>query len=441
MAETKVGAKDLELGGMGSAVMNSEGSRAAAARRVNSTKSIGGEAPPISSPPIRRQSSAPIIVARRVSSGALPGPRLPVRSLTKDDVLQHLEGQESASKYVEHLFTIDRLAEYLKTDINNGDVAASKGLSQGAALSQLKSHGPNVITPPARVPLWLLFLLQFTNFFMLLLIFAGLLSIVFYIIDPAKDFTNLVLGMLLLMVVLFTCYETYSQEAKSDELMEKFRAMVPLAASCIRDGELTMVKAEELVIGDIICLANGDKVPADCRIIETKDMKVDQSMITGESDPVMVSVNYQDADPLESKNIIFSGSLVIDGSGLAVVIRTGDQTLIGSMVELTGDTGKVQSTLKSDVEHAVYLISTIAAVQAVAAFLVGVLRGIDPITAFVQGFIGKIFIIDNMSTASLTRFSNLNSHYGGQCSTGPSFDSYRTALHCGRAYGCPECIC
>lgn len=371
----------------------SEGSRAAVARRVASIGNGGApqpKEPSLDTPhhPTRRNVSSSVIVARRVASATLPGPYLPVRALTKEDVAQHLDGQDSSAKYVSHQFSLGRLAEYFNTHIDVDNVSASKGHSKKDALSLLKEHGPNELTPPARVPLWLLFLLQFTNFFMLLLIFAGLLSLIFYFIDPAKDLTNLILGVLLLLVVFFTCYETYSQEAKSDELMEKFRAMVPLAATCIRDGELQQVKAEELVIGDIVCFTAGDKIPADCRIIQTKDMKVDQSMITGESDPVNVSVRSQHHDPLEAKNIVFSGSLVTDGSGMAVVIRTGDQTLIGSMVELTGETGKAQSTLKTDVEHAVFLISTIAAVQAVAAFTTGVIRGINPVTAFVQGFIG-----------------------------------------------------
>lgn len=148
-------------------------------------------------------------------------------------------------------------------------------------------------------------------------------------------------------------------------------------------------KAEDLVIGDIIFLKSGDKVPADCRVIESNGMKVDQSMITGESEPIESCVMAHDPNPLEARNIIFNGSLVVDGSAFAVVIRTGDETLIGSMVELTGDTGKAQSTLKADVEHFVLIVTYFALVQAVIIFIVGVIRGIDPFTAFVQGFISK----------------------------------------------------
>jgi sodium/potassium-transporting ATPase subunit alpha len=171
------------------------------------------------------------------------------------------------------------------------------------------------------------------------------------------------LGVLLFVVVVATCYETYSQEAKSDQLMEKFRALVPSSASVVRDGESVQIDASHIVRGDLIRLKSGDKVPADCRVVYNQSMKVDQSMITGESEPVDSGVSAADNNPLEARNIIYSGSLVVDGGCLAVVIRTGDDTLIGSMVELTGDVHKAASTLKADIEYFVILLTKFALAQ------------------------------------------------------------------------------
>jgi P-type E1-E2 ATPase len=83
-------------------------------------------------------------------------------------------------------------------------------------------------------------------------------------------------GLLLFVVVIFTCYETFSQEAKSDQLMEKFRAMVPSSASVVRSGAVCTVPTEQLVIGDIVNIKSGDKVPADCRLIFNQGLKIDQ---------------------------------------------------------------------------------------------------------------------------------------------------------------------
>jgi hypothetical protein len=339
-----------------------------------------------------RKLSVGIAIQRRASSSILPTIAPDPRKMTKDELSQKLETQPEEMKYTEHQFDLPRLAEYFKTHIDSSVPKLSRGLTTPQAQEMLAQFGPNMLTPPARIPLWLLFLFQFLNFFMLLLIAAGIISIVAYLISPS-DPTNLYLGLLLLVVVFVTCYETFSQEAKSDELMAKFRALVPEAAAVIRDGVTKLVPAEEIVVGDLIVLKSGDKIPADCRIIHVESMKVDQSMVTGEAEPVESSVRCKDPNPLEAKNIVFNGSLVVDGAGYAIVIRTGDETLIGSMVELTGDTNKATSTLKADVEKFVILLTKFALFQAILIFVVGVIRGIPPLDAFIQGFISKCHLL------------------------------------------------
>jgi magnesium-transporting ATPase (P-type) len=337
----------------------------------------------------REDTRISIAIQRTLSSQVMPSVFLkPIVRPGKEDIRSDMEAQPEEMKYIEHQFDLVRLAEYFRTNINVEDVRSSGGLSADQAAYVLQTHGPNMLTPPPRIPLWMLFLLQFTNIFMILLMIAGLLSIIAWAIAPS-DFTSLYLGILLFAIVFVTCYETYSQEAKSDQLMETFRAMIPESANVIRDGIIAPLKADQLVCGDIIRLKSGDKVPADCRVILTESMKIDQSMITGESEPVDSTVNAADPDPLEAKNIIFNGSLVVDGGCLAVVVRTGDDTLIGTMVGLTEDTGKASSTLKCDVEHFVVLLTKFALVQAIIVFIVGCIRGINPLEAFIQGFISK----------------------------------------------------
>ena len=110
-------------------------------------------------------------------------------------------------------------------------------------------------------------------------------------------------------------------------------------------------------------------------------------MITGESEAIDVSVTAHDPNALEARNIIFNGSLVVDGSCYAVAIRTGDATLIGTMVELTGDVGKASSTLKADIEYFVKTLTVFALLQAASIFIVGCSRGINPLDVFIQGFV------------------------------------------------------
>ena len=176
----------------------------------------------------RRESAKDVTIAttRRVSASIMPTGAESIlnapRTLTKSELKEEMSKQAEEMKYTEHMFSFDKIINFYKTDINPEKISASTGLTQEKASFLLKELGPNVLTPPPRVPLWLLFLLQFANFFMLLLIAASILCFIAYAISPS-DPTNLYLGVLLIIVVFVTCYETFSQEAKSDELMEKFR--------------------------------------------------------------------------------------------------------------------------------------------------------------------------------------------------------------------------
>lgn len=227
----------------------------------------------------RKNSDITIALKNRLSSSTLPSiipaSKQPVAEpmLSAADALERIGGKGASGAYSEHMYPLDALAEKFETNIDVSDASKSQGLSAAAAADLLKEYGPNLLTPPPRVPLWLLFLLQFTNYLMVLLEVTALLCIILYIIQP-DILDNLYLGVLLFLVVFITCYETYAQEAKSDELMAQFRALVPQAASVIRDGNLQPLPVSDLVIGDVIRLKSGDKVPADCRVIYNESMKV-----------------------------------------------------------------------------------------------------------------------------------------------------------------------
>jgi sodium/potassium-transporting ATPase subunit alpha len=260
------------------------------------------------------------------SAPMVPDPALEI-SLTLDDFRQGAPTQE---EYTEHMMDAGELAAALGTRFDMDNPMDSAGLEKDEVTEAREAHGPNVLTPPARLPLWALFLLQFLNLFMLLLLTASLLAFIAYAIDPS-DLSNLYLGVLLLIVVVATCYETFAQEAKSEELMESFRKLVSERAYVHRGGLLIQVGSEELVRGDILQLKTGDKVPVDARIVFHRGLKLDQSLVTGESEAVEGSVEARSENPLEAGNLVFRGSLVVDGSCLAITIRTGDGTLMGKV--------------------------------------------------------------------------------------------------------------
>ena len=175
----------------------------------------------------RRSSSAgDIVIAarKRVSQTTLPSVLDFIPSaqsaaeyepmLGAENVLERTGGKGAGGAFTEHMFQLDVLASKYSTHIDPDDVPSSKGLTVEKAEEFLKLYGPNVLTPPPKIPHWLLFLLQFTNLLMVLLQVTGLACIIIYIVTPSAP-VNLYIGVLLYFVVIATCYETYHQESQS----------------------------------------------------------------------------------------------------------------------------------------------------------------------------------------------------------------------------------
>ena len=168
-------------------------------------------------------------------------------------------------------------------------VSPETGLTASQAKAGIEKHGPNALTPPPTTPEWVKFLQALFGGFAMLLWLGAVLCFIAYSIqattmeEPPDD--NLYLGVVLTAVVVITGIFSYYQESKSSKIMESFKNMVPQYALCLRDGEKVTIKAEELTLGDIIEVKFGDRIPADIRVLEARGFKVDNSSLTGESEP------------------------------------------------------------------------------------------------------------------------------------------------------------
>ena len=331
------------------------------------------------------QSTIPSLFQGAVSTGP------PV--MGADDAIDVLGGKGPGGAFNEHLLSFEALSLQYKSHIDEADPSKSCGLTEDLAKKLLDEFGPNVLTPPPKIPMWLLFLLQFTSYLMILLQLTCLSAFILFAIDPS-NYSNLYLGILLFIVIVVTGYETFSSEAKADNLMAEFKNLVPEKALVIRDGKLGLCPATDLVVGDIVKIKLGDKIPADCRVIMTNGLKIDQAMITGESLPVDIQVEAADHEPKEAKNLVFNGSVAVEGEGYVMVVRTGDHTVMGTMVLLTGTSTKAAGTLKNDITYFVTILFFFALAQAVLVFAVALGKGLDPITVFVNGFI--IILVGNV---------------------------------------------
>lgn len=262
----------------------------------------------------RRDDSITNLVSRLSSSNVISvKTRTSFIDLGRDTIgsaKELIEAAANSDMYSEHTLDIFSVAGKYGTAINPANKRESPGLTEADALKRLEEDGQNLITPPKRTPWYIKLGRQFLNPLMLLLLFAGTISIATYGVPPHLA-VNLLLGILLYLVVILTCHATYSQEAASDDLMESFRTMLPQATVVIRDGKAKSIPAEDIVNGDLIHLKSGDKIPADMKVVWANALKVDQSMLTGESDPIAVGERCMHANPLEAKNLVFNGSLCV----------------------------------------------------------------------------------------------------------------------------------
>ncbi|OXU26342.1 hypothetical protein TSAR_006877 [Trichomalopsis sarcophagae] len=203
-----------------------------------------------------------------------------------------------------------------------------QGLSHAKAKENLERDGPNALTPPRQTPEWVKFCKNLFGGFALLLWIGAILCFIAYSIqastseDPNDD--NLYLGIVLAAVVIVTGIFSYYQESKSSKIMESFKSMVPQFATVIREGEKLTLKAEDLVLGDVVEVKFGDRIPADLRIIESRGFKVDNSSLTGESEPQSRSPEFTNENPLESKNLAFFSTNAVEGTAKGVREVDGD---------------------------------------------------------------------------------------------------------------------
>ena len=301
----------------------------------------------------------------------------------------------------DHLKSLDQLAHDYHTHIDPLNPQASKGLSRDKVREKQSLYGKNVLSPPKTKTELEKFLAHLLNMFNLLLAGAGVLSFVAYAIERDQP-VNLYLGLFLFGIVLADCVIGYIQERSSSNIMGKFKNMLPPRCRVVRDGEEDEIKAEELVIGDIVKVQGGDKIPADLRVIVNNGLKVEQSALNGESEPVEVSEKSLHDDFLESKNIIFNGCLCLEGMAKGVVIKTGDNTFLGIVAQQTAQIDHEETPLQKEVGRFVKLIGVLGLTMGALVFTIGCIRyavkdGSDNSTylkLFVNGFI--IIIIANV---------------------------------------------
>jgi Ca2+-transporting ATPase len=253
-----------------------------------------------------------------------------------------------------------------------------EGLSEAEAEARLKHYGWNELPEPAHRPLILRFIDQLTHFMAVLLWVAGALAFV----SGTPE-----LGWAIWAVIWINALFSFSQEFQAERSLTALKKVLPTQVRIYRSGALQSIPARELVPGDVMQLEEGDRISADARLVSAQSFYVDVSVLTGESLPAARYAEPVPNDhlrPAEVSNLIFAGSSVAAGRGIAVVHATGMQTEFGHVAHLTTEVKREPSTLEVQITRIVRVITAIAVIMGVLVFLLtNLLVGMDLRESFI----------------------------------------------------------
>ena len=271
-----------------------------------------------------------------------------------------------------------KIYEMTKEEVFESVRSSEKGLKTEQAEERLQAYGENVLTEKNKKSPIKIFFSQFSNMMVLLLILVGVVSLVYSIVNSESVIESVVIFSCLLINVIMG----FVQEMKSENAIDALKTMTQSKVQVKRDGVWVEIGTAKLVVGDVIQLDAGDKVPADARIIKAVNAKVDESILTGESLQVDKDDEILSGDKLiqDQINIVFSGTSVTNGKIEAVVIKTGMETELGKIAGSL-DSGKEALTpLQVKIKKVSGFITVIACILIAATLCYGLILEKDALS-------------------------------------------------------------
>jgi len=251
-----------------------------------------------------------------------------------------------------------------------------EGLSTDEAQNRLAQYGPNQLTEPPPTTFWQLLWEQFNNFVVILLIIAAVISAIL------GDFIE---AAAIMAIVILNAALGIFQERRAEQALAALRQLAAPDAHVIRDGKHKTIPSPNLVPGDLVLLETGNFVPADLRLLEAINLRIDEAALTGESVPVQknAAARLDEDIPIgDRKNTAFSGTVVNYGRGKGVVVASGMNTQIGMIAQMIQSVEQEPTPLQRRLDQLGKTLGWAALAVCALVFLVGLLRGSDPLDMF-----------------------------------------------------------
>jgi Ca2+-transporting ATPase len=246
--------------------------------------------------------------------------------------------------------------------------AGHEGLTLHEAARRLKLHGPNQINVKG-APLWKKIIEPFWNVMIAVLAVAGGLSI------WHGEYVD---AGIIFAIIMISAIIDWVQQFSTERILRSLRKREIEPVEVYRNGNVSQVSSEDLVVGDVIILHEGQKIPADARVLEAENLELNESILTGESLNVEKNADTlpDEKEIYEQANMVFGGSFVATGAGLAIITATGNNTEFGRLAKLAGDSN-VESPLQQKIDGLVKIVIVVVFAFAAAAFILQLARGTD----------------------------------------------------------------
>jgi sodium/potassium-transporting ATPase subunit alpha len=292
--------------------------------------------------------------------------------------LHHFQDEATASMDLFRL-TQDEVLKVLGT--------STAGLSHEEARRRLAQHGPNSLAAVGGIPLVTRLLRQFTHFLAILLWIAAGLAFLADALQPGQGMATL--GWAIVGVILINAVFSFVQEYRAERAVHALRRLLPATAWVIRSGQTMQIARPDLVPGDLLMLEEGEQVPADARLIEVAQMRMDLASLTGEARPKARRADPV-ADPaitqaVDAPNLVFAGTTVLSGRGRAVVYETGMRTEFGKIAHLAATVEPGPSPLQKEIIRVTHIVALFSLAMGLLFFAIGLSVGVGFWVSFVFG--------------------------------------------------------
>jgi len=261
-----------------------------------------------------------------------------------------------------HLRTSEETVQYLESD-------ESKGLTQPEAEKRLEKYGLNELVDKGQKPWWKILIDQFKGMMVIILFVSALISVFLH---------EYVDAIVILAIVILNAILGYVQESKAEKAMAALKKMAVPVVRVRRDGHVREIPAAQLVPGDVLLLEAGNSVPADCRVLEGVNLRLQEAVLTGESTTVDKANTVLKGEKLaigDRSNMLYMGTSVAYGRGTALVVETGMKTELGHIADLLQSVGQETTPLQKRLDHMGKILAVIAIVIVAVVFVLGILQG------------------------------------------------------------------